>query len=181
MKKNLMIFAAAAAVFSMLTFSGCESADPDSGNGTEQNGENEVGETFTPDFPLEKQWVAEPEPNETEESLGCTWVRKLFDISVETDNTLTLAQMNSYLLITSRPHNPDLNKDTDFFRAENITDITITATSGTAGTITGTSEIFEEEVTISYSNLTENSVTIVYEGTSYECTAADTKMNILEL
>ena len=114
-------------------------------------------------------------------SLGITWTRRLFDISVNTENTMILGQMNSYYYITLRPQNPGLNKDTDFIKTVTISDITVTATSGTAGTITGTSEIFEEEVTISYSNLTENSVTIVYEGTSYECKAADTKMNILEL
>lgn len=113
-------------------------------------------------------------------SLGITWTRRLFDISVNTENTMILGQMNSRYYISLRPYNPDLNKDTDFIEAVTISDITVTATSGTAGTITGYSEKYEEEMSVSYSNLTENSVTIVYEGTTYECTAADTEMNILE-
>lgn len=205
MKKKFMIVAAAAAIFGLLTFTGCETTDPDNGDKTEQTGENGNeggsgsdendgpgedggeqggeeqggGETVAPDFPLDRQWVAEPEPNETEEMLGITWTKRLFDIS--SGNTVKLGQMNSYYAITLPLSNPDFNKDTDFVSVDEIVGIAVSGTSGTAGTISGTSDKFEDVTTIEYSNLTENSVTITYDGSVYECTAAETVMKFIEM
>ena len=133
------------------------------------------GEPVAPDFPLDRQWVAEPEPNETEEMLGITWTKRLFDIS--SGNTVKLGQMNSLYAIRLPLSNPD----TDFVSVDEIVGIAVSGTSGTAGTISGTSDKFEESVTIEYSNLTENSVTITYDGSVYECTAAETVMKFIEM
>ena len=165
MKKNLMLFAAAAAAFGLLTVTGCE----DNAGNEENNGE-ETADT------IKKQWVASIEDATGTEGKRC------FDLSVEgqiivgdfTDEYKQLLDMyigdydpdNSFFAYVNGPDTVSNIEETD-------------ATSGVVTYLTDPSFTGEyEEMTLNYSNLTETSVDITYteistgEATTYSCTVA---------
>ena len=130
-----MIVAAAAAIFGLLTFSGCETTDPDNGDKTEQTGENGNGDGSGSD-----------ENDGSGEDSG----EQVMD--------------------------PSVDPDTDFNLIYNLENITITPSSGTEGTITGADSKHDgEAMTIEYSNLTENSITITYMESTYNCSVTESK------
>ena len=173
-----MILAAAAACFGLLTMTGCEETNPDNGDGTEQtdgnedgNGENEGDEG---DESIEKQWVAETEQE------GMI-VKQCFDIGVGVEGGLLIGQYNDlYASMLPEGADPEKSYIAMIYSADEI--VSITETNGTSGTVayktdTDGDGTAETDMSLSYSNLTETSVTINYTDvygitTTLDCTVA---------
>ena len=189
-----MILAAAAACFGLLTMTGCEETNPDNGDGTEQtdgnedgNGENEgdEGDEQEPaaELSIEKQWVAETEQE------GMI-VKQCFDIGVGVEGGLLIVGVEGGLLIgqyndlyaSMLPEGADPEKSyiAMIYSADEI--VSITETNGTSGTVayktdTDGDGTAETDMSLSYSNLNETSVTINYTDvygitTTLDCTVA---------
>lgn len=189
MKKNLMILATIVACFGLLTMTGCEETTPNDPNGNEQtDGSDEEGtgnedgtgeedgngEGNEPAIELSilKQWVAEV----TVEGMTTTYGIDLGGVhentvvigmgGIDSDPNVYLAFDNGYYIKSSTP------------------------TDETSGTIVmnyinedGTYD--ENDNTITYSGLTENSVTLTISLTypqpteaTYECSAASDEIKI---
>lgn len=189
MKKHFMILAAAAACFGLLTMTGCEETNPDNGDGTEQtdgnedgNGENEgdEGDEQEPaaELSIEKQWVADL----SEAQDGST--RKCFDLADEGKIIIGdwVPGMEAYM---EQFGITEYDPATCFLAmvAGPETIVSITPADETSGTIVYSSDtdmdgVGDAEFSLSYSNLTETSVSItmadIYSGeeATYNCVAA---------
>lgn len=165
MKKHFMIIAAVAAGFGLMSMTGCE----------KKSAEEPVN------LSIEKQWIANVTPSEEEAGMGIEWNRYIFDINVTAENTVKIGNLNSVYAEMLPSMFEGFNADTDFMPQYDLTDMTVTKTTETSGTITGTSNLTGAEETIEYSELTENSVVITFSGQTLNCTAADKTMNFIDL
>ena len=166
MKKNLMILAAAAAAFGLLAITGCDK------NGCE-------AEPSAGTVSINKVWVADLTISEGEETVTMTYC---LDMGAAHENTFILAMSGM------DPTDPNVYVSYD----EGYTIKSITPADETSGTIIvnfNTEDGSEsEDETITYSNLTENSVTITTKladpmsGTvseiTYDCTLAPEQIKV---
>ena len=176
MKTKLFMAAAIAACFGLMTaVTSCEGTDPENTDQTEQGGE-QGGPTTDPDdeggepvaeVSIYKQWVVSVEPSAEEIAAGYSATTYLYDINVSAENTISIGMMNDmYATMLPDMGVEDFNAETDFMQVDNISISEIKSLSETAGTISGTDGM-NQDVTISYENLTANSVTITISGENY--------------
>ena len=137
--------------------------------------EDEIGPKPDPAISIEKQWVAETEQE------GMI-VKQCFDIGVGVEGGLLIGQYNDlYASMLPEGADPEKSYIAMIYSADEI--VNITETNGTSGTVayktdTDGDGTAETDMSLSYSNLTETSVTInytdVYGGntTTLDCTVA---------
>lgn len=160
MKKSFMCLAAATAVFSLMTFTGCE-------DNKEEN---------TPS--IEKQWICEAETPDG-------FVKQCFDISAE-KGLLIGQDASPYIQAGYLPEDADPENSYIAMVMEPYKIKSINAIDETSGTIVyivpgydyETMTEIEVEMTLTYTDLTENSVKLTYTDdygntfTDLECTVA---------
>lgn len=136
--------------------------------------EDEIGPKPDPAISIEKQWVAETEQE------GMI-VKQCFDIGVGVEGGLLIGQYNDlYASMLPEGADPEKSYIAMIYSADEI--VSITETNGTSGTVayktdTDGDGTAETDMSLSYSNLTETSVTINYTDvygitTTLDCTVA---------
>ena len=161
MKKNLIILAAAAACFGLIAMTGCEETSTENQDNTEQTdgeGSDTEGEgTEQQTYSIEKQWV-------TESTEGGVTVKQCIDINYGVEGLLVGVYNEGYASMLPEGADPDKSYIAMAYSADKI--VSITETNKTSGTIVYATDITGDgtltEFTMTYSNLTENSVDIVY-------------------
>lgn len=125
---------------------------------------------------LQKQWIV----TAYDESMGGD-VDWLFDCTTSEGKLIRQAMMNEmYAAMLPDMGFPDFNADTDFYPMDDITPNKISENGTSSGTIIATSAMSSSIIVIEYSNLTETSVSLTFDGVKYDCTATTGK-NILDL